>query len=316
MFIIRNNNIKLKEKTCIALGNFDGVHKGHRALISECIKYAKSNNLTSCIYTFEEHTTHFLGNKKNLITTNDERIEIFDSLGCDSVYFDDFSFIKDMTPQEFCDKIIISKLNAKIVICGENYRFGKNCSGDASLLKALLSQKEVKVIIMPPVIYKGEIISSTLIRDCIRNGNIELAGELLSRPYSITGEIVHGKKLGRVLGFPTLNMCVPTCKVMPEYGVYASVTLIHGSLRRGITNIGKRPTIDNYEESPITCETHLINYSGDDYGKTATVFLLKFLRHETKFNDIDDLKMGITADCNNAEIFLESYDIRLLEDTK
>ncbi len=316
MHIIREKNFIIKENTCIALGNFDGVHNGHRALIEHCIKHSKANNLKSCIYTFDEHTTHFLGNEKKLITTTDERIEIFRTLGCDKVLLDDFMSIKEMTPEEFCNNVIISRLNAKAVICGENYKFGKGGKGDIALLTELLSQKDIKIIVQPSVIFNGGILSSTLVREYITDGKMELTSKLLSRPYSITAEIIHGKKLGRRLGFPTLNMSVPSCKVMPAYGVYASITLLDGKLRIGITNIGKRPTVDPDSSSEVTCETHLIDYSGDDYGKTATVFLLKFLRKETRFNDICELKEGISADCDNARRYLDSYDITALEEIK
>lgn len=316
MYIIRDKNFIIKEKTCIALGNFDGVHNGHRALIEHCIKYSKADKLKSCIYTFNEHTTHFLGNEKKLITTTDERIDIFRALGCDTVVLDDFESVKEMTPEEFCESIIVSRLNAKAVICGENYSFGKGGKGNVSLLTELLSERGIEIIVQPSVDFNGRVLSSTLVREYIMNGNIELANKLISRPYSISGEVIHGKKLGRRLGYPTLNMTVPSCKVMPSYGVYASVTMLDGKLRTGITNIGKRPTVDSDTDSTITCETHLIDYYGDDYGKNVTVFLLKFLRDETRFKNIDELKEGICADCKSARQFLDSYDMTTLEDIK
>lgn len=290
-------------KNCVALGNFDGVHLGHRHIIKTTVDYALTNNLTPCIYTFKEHPSCFLGQRKPIITDNVEKTEIFRSLGCDSICYEDFLLVRNMSPEEFCKKILSEKLNAAYVFCGENYRFGYQGKGDINILKYELENLNIKLIVVPYVYSEDDIpISSTEIRKMIQNGDVFGASRILGRYYRISGQVLHGKHLGRKLGFPTLNIRFPEKKVIPKHGVYLSKCLLDGKLYNAISNIGLRPTTDSFETSlpNANCETFLLDYSGDAYGKNITVNLIEMLRTEMKFETVEQLKEQIMKDVATA----------------
>lgn len=304
------NNFFIKEKTCIALGNFDGVHIGHQSIIKSAVDYALNNNASSCVYTFSEHPSYILGKQKPLLSTNDEKVNCFSTLGCDIAYFEDFSLVRNMTPADFCKKIIAEKLNALAVFCGENYRFGKFGSGDTTFLKNELYKLGIQLFIIPYTYYGDIIVSSSEIRAALFGSDLYKATKMLGRPYIISGIVRHGKKLGRKLGFPTLNIEVPDKKVVPPYGVYFSECEISGIKYKGISNIGIRPTIDNKNFSTVNCETYLFDYDGDAYGEQITVSILKALRSEKMFNSIEELKKQVEKDI---QLAIEFFNIKNTE---
>lgn len=301
--IIINNNLNLTDKTCVALGNFDGVHLGHARIIEQTVLNANKKNLTSCVYTFNRHPSELLGLNKTILTDNEDKIDLIDSLGCDALYLDDFESIRNMSPHDFCVNILKNKLNAEYVFCGENYTFGYLGKGNTEILKHELDKLEINLIIVPYVYDKdNKIVSSTLIRNLIETGKINEANLLLGHKYNIKGKVTTGKKLGRKLGFPTLNLGFPPNKTIPEFGVYISMCYIDGIKYNGITNIGKRPTTDSSTDKKdlINCETFLFDFDEDAYNKFIEVKLVEKIRDEIRFTSIDELVSQIKKDTSFA----------------
>ena len=282
--------------TAVALGNFDGFHLGHRAIIGAAEEYSRKNGIHSCIYTFIEHPSRILSagsSGDSLLMTNSEKSRVAREIGVDALIYDDFSCVKNMSPSDFCKDVLIEKLNVKAVFSGENFRFGRNAEGDARFLQKELAPHGVEVFTIPFVTYNGSVISSTVIRNIIELGAPEIAEKLLGRPYSIECEVVHGMELGRKLGFPTINQLYPSEKVSPLRGVYASVCTIDGKRYAGVSNVGVKPTVTNADTAPLLCETYVIGYNGDVYGKTVKTEFCKLLRKEKKFDSLDELKDAV-----------------------
>lgn len=286
--------------TCVALGNFDGIHLGHRRIIEKCALIAKEEGLLSLVWSFRRHPEHILkGNFSvgNIISPQDKR-EILGELGIDQVLLEDFERVRDYSPQEFCKKILLDTLSAKHVFCGFNFRFGKAGAGDASFLKEYLEPFGVKVYVETPVLMGGEAVSSSRIRAHLKNGEIEEANALLGRPYSIRFPVLHGKHLGTRIGFPTVNQAFPEEYVVPKKGVYAVRMFFDGKFYNGVCNVGSRPTVD--QDGVVLAETHLFDFSSDLYGKTVRVEFFSFLRPETKFSSLEELTQQISRDRENA----------------
>lgn len=295
---IKNLNGKklYKSNMCVALGNFDGVHIGHQDVINATVIQAKKTDLISCVYTFDRHPSVYLGNSKPLLTTNIEKKEFLENLGIKKLIFDDFLKVKDLSPEKFCKEILVDVLGASQVFCGENYHFGKNGSGNTEFLRKELSKYDVKVNILPFTTFKNTVVSSTEIRNALSSGNINRANDMLGRHYSFSGKVVHGKHLGKTLGFPTLNIPFEESKVIPKFGVYLTYTVIDGRKYNSISNIGIRPTTDNIDSSYVNCETYVLDYNKDTYEKEIRIELLERLRNEIKFDSIEQLKVQLTED--------------------
>ncbi len=306
MIIINSNSTPtFSKKNCIALGNFDGVHIGHQSIIGSTVVYALNNKYNSCVYTFDVPPSHVLGTPKPLLCDNREKCRIFEELGCDIAYFENFSAVRSYTPADFCKKIIAEKLNAAEVFCGENYRFGKNGEGTVTELSSELSKFGISVQVLPYKYYCEKIISSTEIRNALIGGKADKAAEMLGRPYSISGTVLHGKQLGRKLGFPTLNIEIPVGMTEPLYGVYFSTCELSGKTYRSISNIGMRPTTDDITHSKVNCETFLFDFDGDAYGCEIKVNLYKMHRCEMKFSSVSELKTQVNKDIASASEFFE-----------
>lgn len=286
-----------ERKNAVALGEFDGVHIGHIGLIKE-LKSRRDMNLL--IYTFDEHPDNVLSGKTvtKRLTDNSQKTEIFAGLGIDYICFEDFSAVKDYTPEKFAEEILIKKLNCGFVTCGFNFRFGKNGSGDAEMLKKLLSKYDIECKVLPPIEYKNETVSSTRIRKLIERGFVEEAAVLLGRNYTLSLPVISGKKLGRTIGVPTVNQKITDNIVCPEKGVYACLCKISDKYYHAVCDIGNKPTVGGTE---ILAESHIIGYSGDLYGKTVEILFFKRLRDEKKFDSLETLKDAISADITNTE---------------
>ena len=294
-------------KTSIALGNFDGVHMGHRAIIGNAVSFAGENNLKSVVYTFENHPNSFFGKNTDgfFLTDNNEKNEIFKSIGVDEVRFEDFGKVKDMTPEEFCEKILIKELNCAAAFCGKNYRFGKNGSGDADALCRIMEKNGAKVFIEDFVSDSGRTVSSTLIRSLLSEGKTLEAARLLKRPFSICGKVIHGEALGRKLGFPTINQLYPTEKAVLAFGVYAAVCTIDGKNYPGVANVGIKPTVTHDKNAPVLCETHIIDFEGDVYGKNVKISFYKMLRSEKRFANLDELTAEVRRNTNQTRDYFK-----------
>lgn len=293
-----------KSGTAIALGYFDGLHKGHRNVISLAAA-EKKNGLTPVCFTFSKSPKSVLnGTQSNALMTNEDKIKTLERLGIERTYQADFEKIMNMPAQDFAQKILIDTLKAEKLFCGFNYRYGKNGEGSAETLKSFCESKGVTLTVVPATESRGEIVSSTLIRKLITDGNVKRANELMCSRFGFSSVIEHGKRLGRELGTPTINQPLCSELVVPKFGVYASiVTLENGETYCGVTNIGIKPTVGG--NTPL-CETWMPKYKGGEiYGQSADVRLLEFIRPERKFSGIDELKNAII---DNSKTAFEIYE--------
>ena len=283
----------------VALGCFDGVHKGHTAVIGKAIQRAKELSLPSCIWSFAEPPKRFYNpNDVPLLTSLEEKERIIKELGADiciSVKFD--NSIASLSPNEFFESFLINNLHAKCIVCGYEFSFGKGGTGNAQTLKELCKRYDIELITHSQVYEDGISVSSSHIRKCISEGDVRQAAKLLGRNYAIASEIVSGKHLGRNLGFPTINQHIDKGMCIPAHGVYLTKISVDGDTFDGITNVGTQPTVGGTE---IVCETNIFNYSGDLYGKYARVEFVDFIRPEKKFSSIDELSAQVHADIEMA----------------
>lgn len=277
----------------VALGNFDGLHRGHKKVIGTAIEEAKKRNLRAVVLLFNEHPFKALGRQvpKSLMTKEDQ-IEKIKAMGAD-VCLVKFSDIKNMSCDEFAIKILVDKLDARAVCCGFNYRFGKGRSGDPDELVRICSRFDIDVFVAEHVDYKGEPISSTRIRSLIEKGNMRDANAMLGESFGYDFEVVGGDRIGRKLGAPTINQLFPEDFILPLKGVYASKTYVGDTVYPSVTNVGMRPTVNGTE---LRSETYIVGFSGDLYGKHIWVSLEKYIRSEKKFSSLEELKNQIKTD--------------------
>lgn len=274
-----------KQNSVITLGKFDGIHRGHRALIDRVLAYGDAS-VTKTVFTFDIAPVMLLSKK--------ERRKMLKSLGIDLLI--ECPFIAEvitMEPETFVKRLLVEQLHAIHIVVGADYRFGYRRAGDAKLLQELGRKYGFTVEIVNKVVDGDRAISSTYIREELEKGNIEKVNELLGYEFYITGEIVHGRKVGRSIGIPTTNLIPPKGKLLPPNGVYATLTTAGEETYQGMTNIGCKPTV---EGSFIGVETYLLDFEGDLYGKKETVRLLHFVRPEKKFDSLDLLKKQIMED--------------------
>lgn len=289
-------HFKSARGTCVALGNFDGIHLGHRKILENCVRQAKENNLVSLVWSFRTHPEHILKGSfasGNIISLFDKK-RLIEEIGIDHLILEEFERVRNLSPEKFCQDILIGQLYAKKIFCGYNFRFGKGGAGNADFLKQYLRPFGVEVIVEDPVCIRQEPVSSTRIRILLSQGNLEEANLLLDRPYSIRFPVLHGKHLGTKIGFPTLNQAFPEEYVVPKKGVYAVRMNWDGAQYNGICNVGNRPTVD--QDNRILAETHLFDFDGDLYGKTVMVEFFKFMRPETRFSSLEELTEQIRKD--------------------
>ena len=283
-----------KRRVLVALGTFDGLHIGHkRVLLSDTTEYDEKIALM-----FNEHPQKTLsGDVPDKLITDSKRSEILNEWGYKPEFID-FSEISRLSPEEFIDEILVKKFNATALCCGFNYRFGKGAKGDVTLLKRLCAEREIRLTVCEEVDFEGAPVSSTRIRESIKNGDIRTANKMLGRYFSYDFEVVHGDARGRILGSPTINQFFSDNFAVAEYGVYASFTIIEGKKYISVTNIGVRPTIEGVSEK--RSETNIVGFSGDLYGQNIEVFLVEKLRGEMAFKSLDELSARISADREKA----------------
>lgn len=278
----------------VALGNFDGLHRGHMTVINAASDMAKRLGAVPFALVFKEHPLGALTGKTPVCLFNKEsRAAAFKKTGV-TLCLLDFAEMKDMSPEEFFDEIIIKRMGAVGVCCGFNYTFGKKGKGTAETMKKLCENAGIEFSMSPEFDFEGEPVSTTRIRQALENGNIELANVMLGRPYSFKLIVNDGDKRGRHIGAPTINQKIPDNLVTPKYGVYMSKTTIGDKSYLSITNIGVRPTI--YEDDAPGVETHILDFDGDLYGKYIEVALLAYIRPEKKFDSLVQLETQIGLD--------------------
>lgn len=310
MQTINRKNHTPDKKCVVALGNFDGVHLGHTALIGEAVRLAKQCGLFSCVYTFSRHPGNFKNGINSIITDNCEKEQIISSLGADILCFEDFESVKDLSCRRFCQEILVDALGCEIAVCGDNYSFGAGGVGRSCDLVREMEALGKKAVVIECVKQSETPVNSTLIRKLICDGEVEKASALLGRRYSLCATVVHGKELGRKLGSPTINQLFPDTKVRPKNGVYISLCFADGKKYAGVTNVGTNPTVNSESSSPkVLCETHLIGYKGDLYGKEVRVEFCKRLRDEKKFQSLDALKDEIMKNMSQAQAYFEKEEL-------
>lgn len=314
--------------TAVALGKFDGVHRGHQRVIAPILQQANRENrekesntnyIYSTVVTFYPHPQEFFtGIPHALLTPVDEKVLILRSLGVEQLVLLPFGKeLSALTPEEFVEQILVQQLQCQQISVGEDFCFGKKRSGTAKHLQFIAAKYNIPVTIVPIQTHAGESVTSTeearistsLIRQHLANGNIELANQLLGRPYTLIGVVVQGQQIGRTINFPTANLQLPKEKFLPCQGVYAVRVFIEENQTdaiEGVMNIGSRPTVNGTHP---TVEVHLLDWVGDLYGKNLTVQLAKFLRPEQKFSSLEDLKTQIQLDCIAAKEVLSGNTI-------
>ncbi len=289
MKIVNSNEIKryTDRKTAAALGSFDALHMGHLKVIGEAVDFAKKNGILSLVQLVE------MTNQTERVKSLEKRLEILEGIGVDVVVVEEFTQeFKTVEYADFVADYIKDVYNAKAVFVGENYRFGHNAEGDTQKLTQECAKYGIEVFIQPCV-ESGGIISSSRIRQLIKAGRVEKVAELMTVPYSVSGEVVHGEGVGKSLGFPTANINIPEDTVIPKDGVYLSKILFDSKEFLGITNVGSKPTV-NINEKNI--ETYIAEYDGNLYGKTVEVQFLKYLREIKKFDSLEELKGQLEKD--------------------
>jgi riboflavin kinase/FMN adenylyltransferase len=288
----------------LAIGNFDGIHLGHQAILRAVTQRAAETGDVATVLTFDPPPRRVLKPESapQRLSTNAQRMEWFGVEGLEAAVVMPFTMeLARLSPQDFVEEILVHDLKVRVVLVGENFRFGHRQAGDVKLLRELGMRHGFEVVVIPPVIYRGEIVSSTAIRRAISAGDVSQAARLLGRPFGLTGEVVNGTGTGRRFTFPTLNLA-PEQELLPARGVYVTRTLLEGETqsRRSVTNIGNRPTFNG---STLSVETHLLGYSSDITARHIEVRFWQRLREEKKFAGVEELRVQIAQDIASAARF-------------
>lgn len=288
------NDERLKTKgSAVALGYFDGIHKGHQVVLGKALQYAKENDLIPTVLLFDIHPRKLIsGNVPPMLMSEEKKRERLIKMDFTVVDFD-FRRSMNYTPEEFCEKVLLDKLNVKAVSCGYDYRYGKGGKGNAQTLRDYLEPKGIKVFSQDPVLLGEDVISSTKIRGLIMSGEIEKANTLLGEYFSYDLVVKRGDGVGHTLGFPTINQFFPKDFIVPCFGVYASRVRLGDRYYPAVTNVGIRPTVAT---DSMRSETCIIGFSGDLYGKSVEVSLLGYIRGEVKFPSLAELKKQVEKD--------------------
>lgn len=289
------------EKSAVALGLFDGVHLGHRAVLDLALEQ-KKNGLTPTVFTFSPSAVlRKTSGHDGYIYNHIHKYNILTEYGFSgNIYSAEFEKVCGLTGEEFAENILENYFNAEIVCCGNDFRFGKNASCNVEDLRHFGKKYGFEVHMADNVKIDGITVSSGEIRQLILNGKIEKANRLLGMPYRVSGNVVHGNEIGRTINFPTINQEYSDGQLVPEYGVYKTVTDVDGVKYKSITNVGVKPTIRG-ERKPLA-ETHILNFSGDLYNKYIEVEFCKFIRPEMKFSSVEELKNQISKDISIYDI--------------
>lgn len=280
-----------RDRYAIALGNFDGVHTAHSALIESAKKFGGR----CAVFTFSKLSPPY-------ITNEQKRLEAFEALGVDDLFLCDFDSVKNMTGEQFFREILVGKIGLSAAFCGFNFTFGKGALCKARDLEALCRAESIPCFILPQMSLSGETVSSSAVRSYLASGRIEQANAMLGRRYSIDGSVIHGKALASKLGFPTINTLLDPSAVSLLYGVYFTLCRIDGKDHPAITNVGVRPTFD--DKTP-TAETYLLSESIDLYGKDITLSFCSFCRPETRFESVEALAVQVAADVERAKEYFK-----------
>ncbi|MBQ7118336.1 MAG: bifunctional riboflavin kinase/FAD synthetase [Clostridia bacterium] len=297
---------KKAKGTAVALGYFDGIHIGHQAVLNKALEKAEEKGLTPVVMLFDIHPRKLLTGRVPPVLLSEERKRVLlKGMGFEIFDFD-FREAMNYSPEEFEDRILLGELNAKVVVCGYDYRYGKGGKGSSETLKQELTPKSIGVYSLSPVYLGDEAVSSTKIRHLINDGEIERANAMLGDYFTYDFTVEKGDGIGHRMGFPTINQFFPEDFIIPKRGVYASRVVLDGKYYSSVTNIGIRPTVSG---ESLRSETCIFDFEGDLYGRNVEVSLLKFLREEKKFASLDELKEAVSKDIMKAkEIYKETEE--------
>lgn len=302
-------DFSLKQASAVAIGKFDGLHRGHRELLQEILR-AKADGLTATVFTFDPSpTVFFSGKKMKMLTTRDEKRLFFEKLGVDVLV--EFPLNKNtaaMSPEEFIKDILHEKLQAKLIAAGTDLSFGEGGRGNCALLeeKSDLYGYEVKII--KKLCKDDQPISSTRVREAVEQGDMEEAARLMGAPYKIMGNVAHGRRIGHQIGFPTVNLIPGNDKLLPPNGVYLAQIECQNGVFFGLTNVGVKPTVEIGENPPMSVETYLYDFDADIYDHFVTLRLLKFIRPEQKFDGLNGLKAQLEKDISAGRKMLSVWE--------
>ena len=303
IYLRGTTDFNIEESTVITFGKFDGIHRGHRLLLDTVLE-KKADDLKAVVFTFDIPPRKKVEDDRgDVLTTNEEKMHIFENIGIDYVVECPFTEeIRNMDAVDFI-RMMVEKLHVKYMVVGTDFHFGHNRMGDYQLLLEYADKFGYEVQVIEKIQSDGRDISSTYIREYIKEGNIEKANELLGYSFFVKGIVEHGNEIGRTIGFPTVNLVPEADKLLPPFGVYITRILIGGEEYCGITNVGCKPTIEG--DNPIGVETHVLDFSDDVYDMAVEVEFLHRIRAEVKFASIDELKAQLQQDIKIARIYFD-----------
>lgn len=311
MEYIAEKEFKIKN-SAITLGKFDGLHKGHQLLFNKILEQ-KSKGLKAVVFTFNFHPSNLFSDSDKeieLIYTEEEKKSILEEMGMDVMI--SYPFTKETAatePEDFIKNVLVGQLDAKMIIVGSDFHFGRKRRGDTQMLKDYAEQYGYEVCVIEKMHFDTNTeIGSSYIRNEIKNGHMEQVNELLGRPYAIMGTVLHGRKIGRTLGFPTINLIPDNNKLLPPNGVYASVTTIKGKKYPGLTNVGVNPTVGETPEKRV--ETYIFDYDEDLYNSNVSVALYSMEREEIKYDSIEELKEQMNKDIEYGREYFKKHPIQ------
>ncbi|WP_411170546.1 bifunctional riboflavin kinase/FAD synthetase [Clostridium sp. MB05] len=305
MIVIDDIIMDKKEKgNYVALGSFDGLHCGHLSLVKKTVEIAKEKNGKSMVFTYKNHPKTLVNpeNAPKLIMDLETKLKYLEEENVDIVVLRSFTKeFMSMSAENFI-KLLCLDYNVKGIVVGFNFKFGYKNLGEVKLLESLQAKYGYELYIIEPYTYKDDVISSTRIRKAILEGNVEEAFKMLSKPYLIKGKVIHGKKLGRTIGFPTANLEFDEKMIIPQKGVYYTNVEYKNKIYRGITSVGNNPTVNGQQ---LTIETFILNFNEEIYGVEIKIYFIERIRGEIKFNSLEELVAQIKKD----EKFAKDKDI-------
>ena len=293
----------------LALGNFDGLHRGHRKILERLLRVAGEHGATPVVMTFDPHPPRVVRPDKAppLLMTKAQKLEGLEQAGVQGAAIVRFTpDLSQWDPDLFVRTVLVEWLHVSEVWVGANFLFGRDRSGNFSLLRTLGARYGFKAEKIDPVRYKDFVVSSTRVRRLVSEARVDEASALLGHAYCIDGMVVHGDERGRTIGFPTANLCSEN-ELIPPHGVYATTVIIDGIVRPSITNIGTRPTVDS--SGKTTIETHIFDFDRDLYGLNIRLAFVQRIRDERAFDSLDALKTQIAADCGRARVLFDRLSL-------
>ncbi|MGI6403193.1 MAG: bifunctional riboflavin kinase/FAD synthetase [Oscillospiraceae bacterium] len=284
--------------TCVALGLFDGLHRGHQAVLQATLSHGASFGLEPLCFTFSTalHTPQTKRGMTRLMSSHAMEQQLA-QMGFAHMACPDFDEFRTLCPQCFLEDVLTNKLGAGAIVCGFDFRFGRKAAAGVEELSRFCREKKLELRIIPPVEEEGQPISSSRIRELVREGEIPAANRLLGRAFAIDFEVVSGRRLGHTLGWPTINQPFPADFTLPRFGVYATLTRLGETLYSSVTNVGVKPTVGSDQ---VLAETYIQDFEGNLYGSRVEVQFLQFLREEIKFSDLSALRAQIATDAELA----------------